>query len=251
MKFLLLISLIFPALACSPEGELTRTLHAPHPKYLDRLSPEAQPLTAAPSAPIPEIRLDPGLPDTCLTASMKPLCISCDESGVLILRCYEYSSVFPAEDDCHHDKDSIKCLMKNPPFALFLNYKNSPEELFRENLKTWIATVHQIWDEKFSEDERKEADRIIASLESLSDIFTSQTTREDKDNQNFFSAFELPKGKEALALGFLAKLERDRSMGKLKLSEVMKDFEELIDQTHGPSPLFEKFSTMSLEGLED
>lgn len=252
MKITILILFLSAILGCTPAGDLTRTLHAPHPKYLDRLNPQNK------SGPSSEVaiedssqKLNPGLPENCSTLSKKDFCLSCDEDGILVMRCYKQPSSIKTVEACHYDKGVIKCLSKEPAFALFLDYRNSEEKFFRENLETWKTAVHQIWDEKFTDDERSEAGRLISSLNVISEIFSGQNTRTDKDNERFFTAFQLTKDKEAVGLDFLSKIEGERLSGNLKLSLVMKDFSELINKTHGPSPLFEKFMAMSLDGLEE
>lgn len=240
-----LVLAILCTYSCSPKGELTRTLHVPHQRYLDRQNP------AAAKKAEPRAALNPGLPGSCQIVATTTLCISCEDEASQVYRCYDYKSAFTPETDCYHNNDFVKCLVKKPPFALYLEHKNSSEKLFQENLTIWIDAVHRIWGEKLTETEKQESQRTFAALKIISAILSSQTTLDELDQQKLVDSLELKSPEhKTLAMAYLTRLQENRQAGKLKLTDTLQGFSELLKKTHGPSLLFEKFNTMSLEGLE-
>ncbi len=243
MPYLLFLALLL--VSCRPEGQLKRTIHAPHQKYLDRLNPSKEK-----SALQSESIFSTGLPSTCKTESESPLCLLCDDENIKIYRCYDFVGKWIPGEDCHYSQDAIKCLAKDPPFALNLDYRNSDEKFFKENLKTWVDTVHQIWEDKLSADEKIELQRIIHTLNLSLEIVTKHTAL-DKNHILVFRQNFGEKTSVADAEVYLRRMTEDRKAGKLKLSHAIEGLKELTQKTHGAAPLFEKFSTMSLEGLEE
>ncbi|RZA17954.1 MAG: hypothetical protein EOP10_21840 [Proteobacteria bacterium] len=245
MRYTLILFLALLSMSCRPEGQLTRTLHAPHQKYLDRLNPSKEKVIQ-----LSDSLFSTGLPSICKTASENPLCLLCDDENIKIYRCYDFVGKWTPGEVCHYSQDTIKCLTKDPPFALNLDYRNSSEKYFAENLYTWVETVHQIWEDKLSGEEKDELQRIILTLKLTLEIVTRHTEL-DKAQIAIFQQNFGGKTSAADAEAYLRRMTGDRKSGKLKLSQAIEGLKELTLKTHGSAPLFEKFSTMSLEGLEE
>jgi hypothetical protein len=243
MRFLLLFAAL--TVSCYPKGQLTRTLHSPHQKYLDRLRSS---LNKNPT--LTEAQLAKGLPPECRTDQEDPLCLACEAGDIKVYRCYAFHGRWNAGEDCRYGQDFIKCLTQQPPFALSLKYRSSLERVFIEDLKSWVETIHQIWEDKLSPEERRAFDLIVSSLQSVAELVTRQTTvsRSDIDSfQHIFAASITPAEAEL----YLRQMSEDRTTGKLRLSRAIKGLEVLSRKTPGSVALFERFGSMNPEGPEE
>lgn len=247
MKLSLIFCILIFTVSCRPAGELTRTLHPPHQRYLDRSNPKLKE-----SAPVEGTQsLATGLPAECSLAN-SPLCVRCKDEEVLVYRCYDYRGRLDGNAECHSNEDVIKCLSRDPPFALHLEYRSSNEKSFRENLATWRQTVQQIWGEKMSAQERAETQKLMNAFEVLAYTLTTKTIVTEQDVHDFANFLNITQEEKVQKVKeYFLEMAATRQAGELKLSETIRGVDELIKQTHGSSPLLERFGTMSLEGLED
>ncbi len=247
IRLIFLMSLLMAS--CAPKGELTRTIHPPHQKFLDRTAtvrPEKDTEVKAVDG-----QLTPGLPESCQLLSDNPFCLSCEIEGIHLSRCYSYKGRFQADEQCRFSRDYFKCLMKDPPFALYIDYRNSEEKLFHENVSSWLTTVHDIWDSKLNEEEKVESERLLSALDLTSQAIISKN-RFDKVDEEKLAELMKPKDPKGLSFirEYLAKVEAERLKSELRLSKVLIHLDELEAKLHGKSELFTKFGTLSLDGLE-
>jgi hypothetical protein len=242
--------LFIMSFACAPKGELKRSIHPPHKRYLDRLTPAtAASVNSALRDDSPQ--LAKGLPDSCKIEKADSLRLRCESENWLVERSYSFKGDIDPSVDCQHNNEIIKCLKKIPPFALYLDWHSSHEKFLRENFLTWKETVHQIWDEKLTSEERIESSSIMASLDWLTVKLSSQTSLEESDSDQFIKILNLGAGQAKKGQEFLSSMQSARLSGKLSLKLLLDRMDEFYDQTHGPSPLWEELRTMSLDGLDD
>ncbi len=236
-------------LSCAPSGELSRTIHPPHKKYIDRTASQKNQIKTDLASN--ETLLIEGLPASCRMIPGETFCLSCEEEGIHISRCYDYKGPFTPEKDCRYNRESLKCLMKDPPFALHLEYKNSEERFFKENVSTWTQTVHEIWGPKLEAKEKEDSERILAILDLTTKALISKEALDQKDEEAIAKIANTndPKAIKMIR-DYLAKIENDRRGSELRLSKVLVHLEELDTKIHGKSTVFTKFSTLSLDGLE-
>jgi hypothetical protein len=238
------------AIGCSPQGELKRTLHPPHKKYLDRLAPvTASSLNAALNDDLQQ--LTKGLPHSCKIDKGTALTLECQSEKWLVQRSYTFSGSIDPKTECQHSNEIIKCLKKDPPFALYLDWHSSHEKFLRENFLTWKESVHQIWDEKISDDARKESESILASLDWLTIKLSSESLKDSHDAEKLINILGLDAGQAKKSQDFLSDMQSSRLSGKLTLKLLLDRMDEFYEETHGPSPLWEDLHTMSLEGLDE
>lgn len=247
-------SVLFSALslssACAPQGELKRTIHPPHKKYLDRLAPATATSVNTALREDPQ-QLTKGLPESCRIDSAASLNLRCQSENWLVERSYSFKGNLDPKIDCQHNNEIIKCLTKDPPFALYLDWHSSHEKFLRENFLTWKESVHQIWDDKLSTDERKESESILASLDWLTQKLSHESAPNAGDADQLTKTLGLDPGQNKKSQDFLSGMQWARLSGKLNLKMLLDRMDGFYEQTHGPSPLWEDLRTMSLEGLDE
>lgn len=237
------------ALACAPEGDLQRTLHPANKRYLDRQAPASPPTGAA--LPPDTIIQTKGLPEACSFSSPKPLCMHCQSEEWVVERCYDFKGPIDPQIDCQYTADHVKCLTRFPPFALYLDWRISHEKFLRENYLLWQDTVHQIWDDKLSAEDREESERILKSLDWLTTILSTKAGIESSDGETWVKLLGLEPGTSPRAQDLIVSLQQSRLAGKLTLALMLEKVGDFYMRTHGTSNLWEDLRTMSLEGLEN
>lgn len=243
-------SISLHAIGCAPKGELKRTIHPPHKKYLDRLAP-ATAISVNTALREDLQQLTKGLPESCNLDSASLLSLHCRSEKWLVERSYPFKGQIDPKTDCQHNNEIIKCLTKNPPFALYLDWHSSHEKFLRENFLTWKESVHQIWDDKLSPDERKESEGILASLDWLTQKLSTEAAPTAADADQLVKTLGLELGQMKKSQDFLSGMQSARLSGKLNLKMLLDRMDAFYEQTHGPSPLWEDLRSMSLEGLDE
>ncbi|MBC7661435.1 MAG: hypothetical protein H7249_17200 [Chitinophagaceae bacterium] len=243
--------IVLIGLSCAPEGDLGRSLHPPHKRYMDRSSPQS--LVAVAQAPkITPILNAKGLPEACKTEVGNELCVRCQADTVAVNRCYHAPRSFDSKSDCQYNAEHVKCLTKNPPFALYLEWRSSNEKFLRENFLLWRDTVHQIWDNRLTNEDREESDRILQSLDGLTRAFSTQMNPGPKESEAFVKALNLTREEDKTkAQELVADLQKQRMSGRISLSLLLEKMNGYYVQAHGASSLWTELRTISLEGLEE
>ncbi len=248
LKFIWILSCVFLSLACAPQGELSRTLHTPHKRYLHRINAAA----VAPEPTDGQANHTSGLPSACQAETGKQLCIQCQSDSLVSYRCYNFTSHWNANGDCHHTSEYLKCLIKDPPFALNFAWHSSDEKFLRENFLVWQETVHRIWDDKLQGADKAESEYILKALDWLTIAMTQRLKTTEMDGEKFIEVLGL-NGAEHAKRGqaLVVSLQKARLEGQLTLTLLLDKMGAFYIRSHGASNLWEELRTMSLEGLEE
>jgi hypothetical protein len=236
----ILLSFALTQSGCGPKGEVARVIHPP----LNLGGRETQ--DPAAKNPTSFQRTHPGLPPRCLleVRVKDTFCITCDDGGTDIERCYAFRGVFNEVKNCVHSTEYIKCLNVTPPFALNIALKGSLEKGLVENTRIWQEGLRAIAKADLSPD-------LQAALEHGLEVTGKLVTalvRTGKPEQWMEQA--LPPLTPALKAA-IATLQQQKEAGHLKLLQILQVSRQILEANGTPAILLPYWEALSVEGLEE
>jgi hypothetical protein len=226
--------------ACGPQGQVKRVIHPP--LHLSARAAKNNPdKTAAPSP-----RTRQGLPAACrLEVRVKDtFCISCDEGGADIERCYVFRGPFDDTKNCVHSAEHIKCLNATPPFALTIAVKGSLEKALMENTRVWQESLRGIAKPQLSRDLQSALEDGLERTAQLVQLLVQARKESDWIDQNFPQL--TPPVKKAIH-----GLQQQKEAGQLKLLQILQVSRMMLEAHGTPASLLSYWEALSLEGLEE
>ncbi len=234
----LFLGMIVIPWGCGPQGQVQRVIHPP---LNLRETKENSEKAAAPSP-----RTRQGLPTQCrLEVRVKDtFCISCDEGGTDIERCYVFRGLFDDAKNCVYSAEHIKCLNVAPPFALKIATKGSLEKSLLENTRLWQESLRSIAKPQLSTDLQNALEEGLKQTEELVQILIKARKNEHWIDQSFPQL--TPTLKQALT-----GLQLQKEAGQLKLLQILQVSRMLLEAKGTPASLLPYWEALSVEGLEE
>jgi hypothetical protein len=231
---------IFILAGCGPQGSVQRVIHPP----LDLSGRDAK--NAAQQAAASGPRTRQGLPMQCqLEVRVKDtFCISCDEGGLNIERCYVFRGLFNVAKNCVYSAEHIKCLNAAPPFALKIPIKSSLEKSLQENTRIWQESLRTIAKPQLSPDLQKALEEGLKQTGDLVQVLVKAR----KDPQWIDETFPqlTPPLKKAVG-----ELQQQKEAGQLKLLQILQVSRMMLEAHGTPASLLSYWEALSVEGLEE
>ncbi|WP_218110335.1 hypothetical protein [Oligoflexus tunisiensis] len=225
---------------CGPQGEVARVIHPP----LNLGGREARDPSAKTIASFQRTR--PGLPPRCrLEVRVKDtFCISCDEGGTDIERCYAFRGVFDEVGNCVHSTEHIKCLNVTPPFALNIALKGSLEKSLVENTRMWQESLRAIAKPELNPELQAALEQGMEQTGQLVAVLV----KAGKPPQWMDEALPqlTPPLKKAVAA-----LQQQKEAGQLKLLQVLQVSRQILEVSGTPATVLPYWEALSVEGLEE
>jgi hypothetical protein len=231
---------IFFLAGCGPQGYVQRVIHPP----LDLSGRDAK--NAAQQAAASGPRTRQGLPMQCrLDVRVKDtFCISCDEGGLDIERCYMFRGLFNDAKNCVYSAEHIKCLYASPPFALKIPIKGSLEKSLQENTRTWQETLRTIAKPQLSPDLQNALEEGLKQTGDLVQILVKARKDSHWIEQTFPQL--APPLKKAIG-----ELQLQKEAGQLKLLQILQVSRMMLEASGTPTSLLPYWEALSIEGLEE
>lgn len=231
---------VFILAGCGPQGSVQRVIHPP----LDLSGRDAK--NAAQQAAASGPRTRQGLPMQCqLEVRVKDtFCISCDEGGLDIERCYVFRGLFNVAKNCVYSAEHIKCLNAAPPFALKIPIKSSLEKSLQENTRIWQESLRTIAKPQLSLDLQKALEEGLKQTGDLVQVLVKAR----KDPQWIDETFPqlTPPLKKAVG-----ELQQQKEAGQLKLLQILQVSRMMLEAHGTPASLLSYWEALSVEGLEE
>jgi hypothetical protein len=239
-RMALLLVLILLETACGPQGQVQRVIHPP----LLLSARDARNHSGKNAAPSPRTRQ--GLPSQCrLEVRVKDtFCISCDEGGADIERCYVFRGTFDEAKNCVHSAEHIKCLNVTPPFALTIALKGSLEKTLMENTRIWQESLRSIAKPQLSMDLQMSLEEGLEHTGQLVQMLVQARKETNWIDQNFPQL--APPVKKALH-----ELQQQKEAGQLKLLQILQVSRMILESSGTPASLLSFWEALSVDGLEE
>lgn len=234
----LFLGIILNSSGCGPQGQVQRVIHPPMNLR------DNKDLAAKAAAPSPRTRQ--GLPNQCrLEVRVKDtFCISCDEGGTDIERCYVFRGLFNDAKNCVYSAEHIKCLNVTPPFALKIAIKGSLEKALLENARIWQESLRTIAKPQLSADLQNALEIGLKQTEALVQILVKARKEPQWIDQTFPQL--APPLKQAVA-----GLQVQKEAGQLKLLQILQVSRMMLEASGTPASLLPYWEALSVEGLEE
>ncbi|MCX6128450.1 MAG: hypothetical protein NTX25_05215, partial [Proteobacteria bacterium] len=154
-KILFVFGIIL-ALSCQPQGQLERHIHAPHLSFLADPKPGFQKHLNAENRAHTQDQA--GIPSSCQIENRDKtnLCITCMPDDFIVERCYRFQGQLDILSSCAYSQEHLKCLQRDPPLAINLNFKRSLEKELIEHINTWQESLSSIALNQFDEPQKIE-----------------------------------------------------------------------------------------------
>jgi len=234
------LGLVITQSGCGPQGQMTRIIHPP----MNLSAREGQHHPGKIAIPTPRTRQ--GLPTRCrLEVRVKDMfCISCDEGGTDIERCYAFRGIFDDAKSCVYSAEQIKCLNVDPPFALNIAIKGSLEKSLVENTRLWQESLRAIAKPQLSIEMQS---ALEVGLEKTGHLVRT-LVKAGKEPQWMDQEFPqlTPPLKKALE-----DLQHGKETGHLKLMQVLQVSRLMLEASGTPATLLSYWEALSVEGLEE
>ncbi len=226
--------------SCGPQGQVERRIHPP----LNLTARDAQDQAAKNTTSFPRTRQ--GLPTRCaLEVRVKDsFCISCDEGGIDIERCYAFRGLFDDAKSCVYSAEYIKCLNVAPPFALNIAIKGSLEKSLVENTRHWQESLRSIAKPQLNAELQAALDDGLSKTGQLVRILVKARKNPQWIDQ------DLPQLTPALKKA-VEQLQQDKEAGRLKLMPILQVSRSILESTGTPASLLSYWEALSVEGLEE
>jgi hypothetical protein len=234
------LGLVITQSGCGPQGQMTRSIHPP-----TNLSARQGQDHSGKAATMPP-RTRPGLPTRCrLEARVKDMfCISCDEGGADIERCYAFRGIFDDVKNCVYSAEHIKCLNVARHFALNIAIKGSLEKSLVENTRLWQNSLRAIATNQLSTELQGDLEEGLKKTEDLVRILV-KAGKDPKWVDQEFPEFAPPLKKA------LKQLQHDKESGQLKLIQVLEVSRLMLEASGTSAILLPYWEALSVEGLEE
>lgn len=236
----LFLGTLMIATGCGPQGQVQRVIHPP----FDLSGRDGKKLSTKTDLSSPRTRQ--GLPTQCrLEVRVKDtFCISCDEGGMDIERCYVFRGLFDDAKNCVYSAEHIKCLNAAPPFALKIAIKGSLEKSLMENTRTWQESLRTIAKPQLTPDLQNALEEGLKQTGDLVQILVKAR----KDPQWIDQTF--PQLTPALKKA-LTQLQQQKEAGQLKLLQILQVSRMMLETSGTPASLLPYWEALSVEGLEE
>lgn len=235
--FFLLVCLALPS--CGPQGQVERIIHPPlnfagsGSKYQEKAAASSK-------------RMNSGLPSHCQAESRVKgsFCISCDEGGVDIERCYAFQGHFDTSRNCVYSLESIKCLNADPPFALKITRKASLEKALMEHTRLWQDSLRAIARPSLTESQQAELEEALENTGQLVKALVKARKGSGWIDHDF------PKLLPSLQKSII-QLQQSKESGHLKLHQVLEVSRALLEAAGTPASILHYWTALSVDGLDE
>lgn len=225
---------------CGPQGQVPRVIHPP----LNLRGREGQDHVGKTASFFQ--RTQQGLPTRCrLDVRVKDtFCISCDEGGTDVERCYAFRGTFDEEKNCVYSAEHIKCLNIAPPFALNIAIKGSLEKSLMENTRLWQESLRAIAKPRLTEELQTQLEEGLEKTGQLVQVLVKARKEAHWMEREFPQL--TPQLRKAIE-----QLQVSKEAGHLKLMQVLQVSRSLLEASGFPASLLPYWEALSVEGLEE